>query len=103
MAESAPKANNLPARAHIWVTGRVQGVGFRAHVAYKAREFGVNGWVRNAGYDTVEAIAEGTQAQIEQFITMMRIGPRAAHVDECRVESETPAGEFQDFQIRSSM
>lgn len=102
MAESAPQANEPPARAHVWVTGRVQGVGFRAHVAYKAREIGVSGWVRNVGYDTVEAVAEGTQAQVDQFIQMMRIGPRAAQVDECRVETETPSGEFQDFQVRSS-
>lgn len=100
--DSTPEDSKL-ARVHVWVTGRVQGVGFRAHVAYNARQhIGVTGWVRNVGYETVEAVAEGTQAQIERFVLMMKMGPRNSHVDECRVEDETPAGEFQDFQVRSS-
>ena len=48
-------------RAHVWVKGRVQGVGFRVHVEYKARQVGgLTGWVRNVGYDTVEAVVEGS-------------------------------------------
>ncbi|MGC1376722.1 MAG: acylphosphatase [Anaerolineales bacterium] len=101
MAENAPEPSD-PARAHIWVTGRVQGVGFRAFVEYSAQVIGVSGWVRNVGYDTVEAVAEGTQAQVDRFVQMMKTGPRAARVDECRVDVETPAGEFQDFQVRFS-
>ena len=77
-------------------------MGFRAHVAYRAQGIGLTGWVRNVGEDAVEAIAEGTQEQIEQFIQVMKMGPRNAHVDECRVETETPAGEFQRFEIRVS-
>ena len=42
-------------RAHVWVKGRVQGVGFRAHVEYYGSGIGVTGWVRNVGYDTVDA------------------------------------------------
>lgn len=91
------------ARVHVWVMGRVQGVGFRAYVAYRAKGIGLTGWVRNVGDDAVEALAEGTQEQVEQFIQVMKIGPRNARVDECRVESETPAGEFQSFEIRVSM
>lgn len=101
MADSTPEQSEH-ARVHIWVTGRVQGVGFRAFVEYSARKIGVSGWVRNVGYETVEAVAEGTQFQIDQFVQMMKVGPRAARVDECRVEVETPAGEFQDFQMRFS-
>ncbi len=101
MAASDPAASD-PARAHIWVMGRVQGVGFRAYVAYNAGQIGVNGWVRNVGYETVEAIAEGTFEQVQQFIMSMRMGPRASRVDECRVEHETPAGEFHEFTVKSS-
>ena len=93
--------NNL-ARVHIWVTGRVQGVGFRAFVASSAMYIGVTGWVRNTGYDMVEVVAEGTQQQVEQFIRTVKTGPRASRVDESRVELETPSGEFVDFQMRSS-
>ncbi len=91
-----------PARVHVWVTGRVQGVGFRAYVEYNAQKIGVNGWVRNVGYETVEATAEGTLAQVQQFILMMKTGPRAARVDECQVDDETPAGEFHEFLVKSS-
>jgi acylphosphatase len=87
---------------HVWVTGQVQGVGFRAFVAYGAQRLGVTGWVRNVGYDTVEALAEGTQAQIDQFIQMMKAGPHNSQVDASRVEEETHSGEFADFQIRAS-
>lgn len=101
MDQNNPPRNDL-ARAHVWVTGRVQGVGFRAFVAYSAQKMGVTGWVRNVGYDMVEALAEGAQAQIEQFVQMVKTGPQGAHVDESRVEEETHTGEFADFQVRAS-
>jgi acylphosphatase len=89
-------------RAHLWVKGRVQGVGFRAHVEYCARQVGVTGWVRNVGYDTVETIAEGTPAQIETFIAQVKAGPRMSRVDEVREEGETVTGEFVGFYVRTS-
>lgn len=90
-------------RAHVWVKGRVQGVGFRAHVEYYARRFGVTGWVRNVGWDTVEAVSEGERANVERFIETMKEGPRASRVDESRVEWENPTGEFGEFGVRRSM
>lgn len=90
-------------RAHVWVKGRVQGVGFRAHVEYEARKLGVTGWVRNVGYSTVEAVVEGEQSQIDRFIDMMKQGPYSARVDESRVEWESPTGEFQMFGVKRSM
>lgn len=89
-------------RAHIWVTGRVQGVGFRAHVEYYARQLGVTGWVRNVGDDTVEAVAEATRKNIERFIEMVKQGPRASHVDESKIEWETVTGEFLEFGVKRS-
>jgi acylphosphatase len=90
-------------RAHVWVKGRVQGVGFRAHVEYSARQVDVTGWVRNVGYNTVEAVAEGTREKVEQFIELMKQGPRASRVDESRVEWENPTGEFREFGVKRSM
>jgi acylphosphatase len=90
-------------RAHVWVKGRVQGVGFRAHVEHYARQIGVTGWVRNIGYDSVEAVAEGRRAQVERFIEMMKQGPRSARVEAARVEWEPAAGEFEAFEFRRSM
>jgi acylphosphatase len=100
--ESTSKGNIV--RAHIWVKGRVQGVGFRAHVEYRARQMsGLTGWVRNVGYDTVEAVAEGERGNVEQFIEMMKEGPRASRVDESKVEWEEPMGEFDRFGVKRSM
>jgi acylphosphatase len=90
-------------RAHVWVRGRVQGVGFRAHVEFFARSIGVTGWVRNVGSDMVEAVAEGERAKVEQFVAMMKEGPRLARVDEAQVEWETPSGEFREFGVKRSM
>jgi acylphosphatase len=91
-------------RAHIWVKGRVQGVGFRAHVEYSARQIGgLTGWVRNVGYDTVEAVAEGQRAAVDRFIEMMKEGPSASRVDESKVEWETPTGEFLQFGVKRSI
>ena len=91
-------------RAHIWIKGRVQGVGFRAHVEYRARQIGgLTGWVRNVGYDTVEAIAEGERADVERLINVMKEGPRGARVDESKVEWEEPTEEFDRFGVRRSI
>jgi acylphosphatase len=90
-------------RVHVWVKGRVQAVGFRAHVEFSAQQMGVTGWVRNVGYDTVEAVAEGEREKIDRFVEAMQAGPRGSRVDESRVESETPTGEFQSFLVRRSL
>jgi acylphosphatase len=95
---------NEMVRTHIWLRGRVQGVGFRAHVEYCARQVGgVTGWVRNVGYDEVEAVAEGKREQVEKWIELSRQGPRGARVDEARVEWEVVTGEYAGFGVRRSM
>lgn len=99
-----PVSENEMMRAHIWVTGRVQGVGFRAHVEYCARKIGgLTGWVRNVGYDTVEAVAEGERAAVDRLVEAMKKGPRASRVDESKVEWEAPTGEFVQFGVRRSL
>ena len=92
-------------RVHVWVKGRVQGVGFRAHVEYSARMTGgITGWVRNVGDDTGEAVAEGERGNVERFIEMMKQGPRASRVDESKVEwDNNVTGEFREFGVRRSM
>ena len=96
--------NNELVRVHVWVKGRVQGVGFRAHVEYSARQIGgLTGWVRNVGYDTVEAIAEGERDKVEHLIEAMKQGPRSSRVDESNVDWESPTGEFQGFGVKRSM
>ncbi len=90
-------------RAHVWVTGRVQGVGFRAFVQQAGAHYRLTGWVRNIGYDQVETVAEGPRSEVEQFVVTVRSGPRASRVDEARLEWETPTGEFHNFDVRHSL
>jgi acylphosphatase len=87
-------------RAHIWVEGRVQGVGFRAFVLQAASLNGVTGWVRNQGYDQVETVAEGKREAVERFVEMIKAGPRAARVDNTRMEWEAPQGDLHEFRVR---
>ena len=88
------------ARVHIWVSGRVQGVGFRAFVMQSGAMFGLAGWVHNVGYNQVETVAEGPKAVLERFAEVVKTGPRASYVDEARVEWETPLGKFKGFDVR---
>ena len=104
MNQKPVSETDTKARAHIWVRGHVQGVGFRAHVEYQARQIGgLTGWVRNVGYDTVEAVAEGDRANVERLIEMMKQGPRGSRVDESKIEWEIPTGEFSTFGVKRSM
>ena len=90
-------------RVHVWVQGMVQNVGFRAYVEYNARQLGVAGWVRNVGYDTVEAVAEGKRENVDRFVEAMKAGPRASRVNESKVEWENATGEFKEFGVKRSM
>jgi acylphosphatase len=98
-----PTGTVEPARVHIWVTGRVQGVGFRAFVQQSGALFGLVGWVRNVGYDQVETVAEGPRPVLLKFIEVVSRGPRASKVDEARSEWEVPTGEFQEFGVKYSL
>ena len=88
------------ARIHIWVNGRVQGVGFRAFVLQSGSLLGITGWVRNVGYEAVETVAEGPHEVLERFAELIKGGPRASRVDEARLDWETPTGAFKGFVVR---
>lgn len=88
------------ARLQAVVHGRVQGVSFRFHTQRRARELGVVGYVRNAWDDTVEVVAEGKRSTVEELLSFLRVGPRAAFVTQVDVHWSAPAGEFQAFEVR---
>ena len=90
-------------RVHVWVKGIVQNVGFRAFVEYNAVQLGITGWVRNLGYDTVEAVAEGQRDKVDLLVETMKAGPRASRINELRVEWENATGEFAEFAVKRSM
>lgn len=88
------------ARAHLLISGRVQGVFYRAFTREAASYLGLCGWVRNLPDGRVEAIFEGNREDIEEIINQCYSGPPGARVDNIDVSWEEYKGEFQDFGIR---
>ena len=86
-------------RAHIFFSGRVQGVFFRDHTQKLALSLGLKGWVRNLPDGRVETLVEGDEESILTLITKMKKGPPLARVDSVHTEWEDYLGEFSDFQI----
>ncbi len=84
---------------HLYVSGRVQGVGFRDFTRSQARRLGVAGWVRNLPDGRVEVWAEGEPDALSAFVEQVRRGPRAALVTDVQMEPGTPGG-YVDFEIR---
>jgi acylphosphatase len=87
-------------RAHVFVSGKVQGVFFRSSTRDKAQEFGITGWVRNLGEGRVEAVFEGEQERVERMIQWCKTGPQYARVEGIEVIPEKYKGEFPGFIIR---
>ncbi|MBI3600485.1 MAG: acylphosphatase [Nitrospinae bacterium] len=88
------------ARAHIIVSGIVQGVFFRANTRDTAGRLGVKGWVKNKYDGTVEIAAEGDKEKIERLVGWCHKGPQGAIVKDVTVEWEDYKGEFKDFSVR---
>jgi acylphosphatase len=80
-------------RAHVLVSGRAQGVFFRASTRQKASELGVSGWVMNRPDGRVEAVFEGGPAAVRRVVEWMHEGPERAMVDGVEVDYEEPRGE----------
>lgn len=86
-------------RIHVVVTGLVQGVGFRYFVQARAIKHGVGGWVRNMDDGSVELLAEGEADALDPFLDAIRIGPRAAHVTDLRIERTLIVKAIEGFDI----
>lgn len=86
-------------RAHAFVTGRVQGVYYRASTRDAARERGVDGWVRNLEDGRVEAVFEGPREAVESMVEWCHEGSPAAEVEDVEAEFGDPQGE-NGFEIR---
>lgn len=84
-------------QAHVYISGFVQGVGFRAFVRAKARKIGVTGWVRNLSDDRVEAVIQGEKRKIEQLIKLCGRGPFFANVSDIVVDWEEQTAEYFEF------
>ena len=94
------KTKSLMQRIHIIVKGRVQGVYFRAFTKDAGDHLGLMGWVRNLFDGSVEAVAEGEELLLKEFVSYLKKGPLKACVDEVQIEYSDAKNEFLDFCIR---
>lgn len=88
-------------RAHLIVSGRVQGVYFRAETSDQAAALGLTGWVKNRPDRSVEVVVEGSREDVEKLISWCRQGPPVAEVSGVDVAWENYTGEFTKFKITS--
>jgi acylphosphatase len=86
-------------RAHLFISGLVQGVFFRDSLRREALQTGVTGWVRNRMDGRVEALMEGEQEEIQRLVEWCKIGPPAAEVDNVEVKFAAPTGEYDRFLV----
>lgn len=85
---------------HGWISGRVQGVWFRASTRDEGAQLGLTGWARNLPDGRVEVVAQGERARLEALLSWLHHGPPGARVDRVEVRWE-PAGESLDeFGVR---
>lgn len=87
-------------RARLLISGRVQGVFYRASCLDEARSRGLSGWVRNLPDGRVEALLQGPEEQVESMIKWCYKGPPHAQVSQIDVAYETPSEDLRDFRIR---
>ena len=86
-------------RAHLYVSGRVQGVNYRRDTRREALRLGLTGWVRNLPDRRVEVVAEGEEERVEALVRWCWEGPAMAIVRGIEVHRERPAGEFETFSV----
>ncbi|MBI2638576.1 acylphosphatase [Candidatus Peregrinibacteria bacterium] len=87
-------------QVHVKISGKVQGVFFRAETCEKGRKLGLTGWVRNTLDGGVEAVAQGEEDRLQHFVTWCWDGPDSAHVKNVAVEWRDQLENFPDFSIR---
>ncbi len=86
-------------RAHVLVSGEVQGVNFRGATQSQAKQLDLNGWVQNLWDGRVEAVFEGESDAVRQMVEWCQSGPSSAGVEDVSVETEQPEG-LSGFEIR---
>jgi acylphosphatase len=90
----------MRARAHVFVSGMVQGVFFRSETKYETESHGVRGWVRNLPDGRVEAVFEGEEEAVKALVEFCKHGPAGAKVTKVDLAWEEPAGTLVSFKIR---
>jgi len=91
---------NAQIRVHAFVSGRVQGVGFRNYTQTSARTLRLTGWVRNLDDGRVECVVEGPRPEVEKLTALLSKGPGGARVEKVEREEAPFTGEFARFEVR---
>ena len=95
-----PESPAEKTRVRLKISGRVQGVYYRASMVREAQDLGLTGWVRNCSDGSVEAVAEGVRAKLESLITWSRRGPSGARVDQVEIQWGAADHSFSGFAVR---
>ena len=85
---------------HAIVRGQVQGVNYRSSTVTQASRLGLSGWVRNQSDGSVEVLAEGPRAALEQLLAYLRHGPPSAQVSSVEPSWQPATQTFQHFEVR---
>lgn len=87
-------------RAHVVLSGRVQGVYYRQNTVKQAQKLGLSGWIRNLNDGKVEAVFEGEKENIEKIVNWAKKGPFFARVSSLKIEWQKYKGEFNNFGVK---
>jgi len=90
----------MKTNVNVVISGRVQGVWFRASTKQKAEQLGLTGWVRNTMDGDVEAIFEGEEDLVKEMIDWCHRGPPSAQVEHVEVKNQDPTNGFDSFSIK---
>jgi acylphosphatase len=90
----------MKVRAHVWISGDVQGVFFRSHIRSHAVLREIRGWAKNLIDGRLEAVFEGKKENVDEILRFCSEGPVGAKVDNTEVKWEKPTSGFRDFQVR---
>ncbi len=86
--------------AHIFISGFVQGVGFRQFIRHHAQKLGITGWVKNLPDARVEAFFQGTKKNIDHMISLCKKGTIVSEVENVYVDWEDTTQQFTTFEVR---
>jgi acylphosphatase len=87
-------------RVRAFVSGVVQGVGFRYFAVGEAKTRGLTGWVRNRPDGSVEVLVEGEKGLVREYVSQLQVGPPGSRVSAVNMQPETFSGEFDTFAVR---
>jgi acylphosphatase len=90
----------MKSNVHVIISGRVQGVWFRASTKQKAEQLGLDGWVRNTSEGNVEAVFEGDENLVQEMLDWCHHGPPLANVENVEVKNQEPTNGFDGFFIK---